>query len=135
MTLDLPLPADPHRTVFAARVCAPGGLLLRRRVTRSPMAVSRWIFSFHSDEFEYVEDVAPSVSSPFEKSGSVDRAYRLISGARHRVHEGGLCGDARQRRAFGSSNKKLVGLLMRQDETFCVSWSTPMNGDRQRHAP
>ncbi len=43
------------------------------------------IFSFHSDEFEYVEDVRQACKSLYEKSGSV-----LIEEHKHSARETGV---------------------------------------------
>lgn len=75
------------------------------------------IFSFHSDEFEYVEDVRQACKSLYEKSGSVLIEEHKHS-ARVTVYTKAGYAAMRDNVGIGSSNKKLSDLLMRQDETF-----------------
>jgi len=75
------------------------------------------IFSFHSDEFDYVEDVRQACKSLYETAGSVLIKERKHS-ARVTVYTKGGFAAMRDNVGTGSANKKLSDLLMRQDETF-----------------
>ena len=107
----------PHKTVLPLEFARLAGYYLAEGYAALTNKCESLIFSFHSDEFEYVEDVRQACKSLYETAGSV-----LIEEHKHsaRVTVYTKAGYAAMRNnvGVGSSHKKLSDLLMRQDETF-----------------
>jgi Fe-S cluster assembly protein SufB len=107
----------PHKTVMPLEFARLAGYYLAEGHATLTNKCESLVFSFHSDEFEYVEEVRQACKSLFETAGSV-----LIEEDKHsaRVLVYTKAGYAAMRNnvGTGSSNKKLSDLLMRQDETF-----------------
>lgn len=107
----------PHRTVLPLEFARLAGYYLAEGHACLTNGCESLIFSFHSDEFEYVEDVRQACKSLYEKSGSVLIEEHKHS-ARVTVYTKAGYAAMRDNVGIGSSNKKLSDLLMRQDETF-----------------
>ena len=107
----------PHKTVLPLEFARLAGYYLAEGHATLTNGCESLVFSFHSDEFDYVEEVRQACKSLYEASGSV-----LIEEQKHsaRVLVYSKAGYAamRQHVGVGSANKKLSDLLMRQDEMF-----------------
>ena len=107
----------PHKTVLPLEFARLAGYYLAEGHATLTNGCESLIFSFHSDEFDYVEDVRQACKSLYETAGSV-----LIEEHKHsaRVTAYTKAGYAAMRDnvGVGSANKRLSDLLMRQDETF-----------------
>ena len=107
----------PHKTVLPLEFARLAGYYLAEGHATLTNKCESLVFSFHSNEFDYVEEVRQACKSLFETAGSV-----LIEEDKHsaRVLVYTKAGYAAMRNnvGVGSSNKKLSDLLMRQDETF-----------------
>jgi Fe-S cluster assembly protein SufB len=107
----------PPRTVLPLEFARLAGYYLAEGHACLTNGCESLIFSFHSDEFEYVEDVRQACKSLYEKSGSVLIEEHKHS-ARVTVYTKAGYAAMRDNVGIGSSNKTLSDLLMRQDETF-----------------
>lgn len=107
----------PHKTVMPLEFARLAGYYLAEGHACLTNNCESLIFSFHSNEFECVEDVRQACKALYDKPGSV-----LVEEHKHsaRVIVYTKVGYAAMRDnvGVGSSNKKLSDLLMRQDETF-----------------
>ncbi|BBX73843.1 intein-containing Fe-S cluster assembly protein SufB [Mycobacterium shinjukuense] len=107
----------PHRTVLPPEFARLAGYYLAEGHACLTNGYESLIFSFHADEFEYVEDVRQACKSLYEKSGSVLIEEHKHS-ARVTVYTKAGYAAMRDNVGIGSSKKKLSDLVMRQDETF-----------------
>jgi Fe-S cluster assembly protein SufB len=107
----------PHKTVLPLEFARLAGYYLAEGHATLTNGCESLIFSFHSDEFDYVEDVRQACKSLYETAGSVLIKERKHS-ARVTVYTKGGFVAMRDNVGTGSANKKLSDLLMRQDETF-----------------
>jgi Fe-S cluster assembly protein SufB len=107
----------PHKTVLPLEFARLAGYYLAEGHATLTNGCESLVFSFHSDEFDYVEEVRQACKSLYEASGSV-----LVEEHKHsvRVLVYTKAGYAAMRNhvGVGSSNKKLSDTLMRQDEVF-----------------
>ena len=107
----------PHKTVLPLEFARLAGYYLAEGHATLTNTCESLVFSFHSNEFDYVEEVRQACKSLYETAGSV-----LVEEHKHsaRVLVYTKAGYAAMRNnvGVGSSHKKLSDLLMRQDETF-----------------
>ena len=107
----------PHKTVLPLEFARLAGYYLAEGHACLTNNCESLIFSFHSDEFDYVEEVRQACKSLYETSGSVLIEEHKHS-ARVMVYTKAGYAAMRQHVGVGSANKKLSDTLMRQDETF-----------------
>ncbi|WP_343600680.1 Fe-S cluster assembly protein SufB [Mycobacterium sp.] len=107
----------PHKTVLPLEFARLAGYYLAEGHACLTNGCESLIFSFHSNEFEYVEEVRQACKSLYDKLGSV-----LIEEHKHSagvtIYTKAGYAAMRDNVGIGSSTKKLSELLMRQDETF-----------------
>ncbi|MFM8599274.1 MAG: Fe-S cluster assembly protein SufB [Mycobacterium sp.] len=108
---------QPHKTVLPLEFARLAGYYLAEGHATLTDNRESLVFSFHSDEFDYAEEVRQACKSLYETSGSV-----LIEEQKHsaRVTVYTRAGYAAMRHhvGVGSANKRLSDTLMRQDEIF-----------------
>ncbi|MGE5697253.1 MAG: Fe-S cluster assembly protein SufB [Candidatus Sericytochromatia bacterium] len=107
----------PHKTVLPLEFARLAGYYLAEGYATLTSGCESLIFSFHSDEFDYVEDVRQACKSLYETAGSVLIEEHKHS-ARVTVYTKAGYAAMHDNVGCGSANKKLSDLLMRQDETF-----------------
>ncbi len=107
----------PHRTVLPLEFARLAGYYLAEGHAALTNGCESLVFSFHSDEFDYVEEVRQACKSLYETSGSVLVEEHKHS-ARVLVHTKAGYAAMRDHVGIGSSNKKLSDLVMRQDDIF-----------------
>ncbi|HEX9178183.1 MAG TPA: Fe-S cluster assembly protein SufB [Mycobacterium sp.] len=107
----------PHKTVLPLEFARLAGYYLAEGHATLTNGCESLIFSFHSDEFDYVEDVRQACKSLYETAGSVLVEEHKHS-ARVTVYTKAGYAAMRDNVGVGSANKRLSDLLMRQDETF-----------------
>ena len=107
----------PHKTVLPLEFARLAGYYLAEGHATLTNGCESLIFSFHSDEFDYVEDVRQACKSLYETAGSVLIEEHKHS-ARVTVYTKAGYAAMRDNVGVGSANKRLSDLLMRQDETF-----------------
>ena len=107
----------PPKTVLPLEFARLAGYYLAEGHATLTNGCESLVFSFHSDEFDYVEEVRQACKSLYETPGSV-----LIEEHKHsaRVLVYTKAGYAAMRNhlGVGSATKKLSETLMRQDDTF-----------------
>ncbi len=107
----------PHKTVLPLEFARLAGYYLAEGHATLTNKCESLVFSFHSNEFDYVEEVRQACKSLYETSGSVLVEQHKHS-ARVLVYTKAGYAAMRNNVGVGSSHKKLSDLLMRQDETF-----------------
>jgi Fe-S cluster assembly protein SufB len=107
----------PHRTVLPLEFARLAGYYLAEGHATLTNGCESLIFSFHSEEFDYVEEVRQACKSLYETVGSVLIEEHKHS-ARVTVYTKAGYAAMRDNVGVGSANKRLSDLLMRQDETF-----------------
>ena len=107
----------PHKTVLPLEFARLAGYYLAEGHAALTNKCESLIFSFHSDEFDYVEDVRQACKFLYDTPGSVLIEEHKHS-ARVLVYTKAGYAAMRDHVGVGSSNKRLSDLLMRQDDAF-----------------
>ncbi len=119
----------PAKTVLPLEFARLAGYYLAEGHATLTNGCESLVFSFHQDEFEYVEEVRQACKELYDASGSVLIEEHKHS-ARVLVHTKAGYAAMRNHVGSGSSKKKLSDTLMRQDEVFLRELvSAYVNGD------
>jgi Fe-S cluster assembly protein SufB len=108
---------SPPKTVLPLEFARLAGYYLAEGHATLTNGCQSLVFSFHSNEFDYVEEVRQACKQLYEASGSVLIEEHKHS-ARVLVYTKAGYAAMRQHVGVGSANKKLSETLMRQDEAF-----------------
>ena len=108
---------QPHKTVLPLEFARLAGYYLAEGHATLTDNRESLVFSFHSDEFDYAEEVRQACKSLYETSGSVLIEEQKRS-ARVTVYTRAGYAAMRHHVGVGSANKRLSDTLMRQDEIF-----------------